>query len=147
LSGRNDELARLRSDLQLAAAGETTAVIISGEAGIGKTVLCEAATRELSDHGVVRLTVNALPLHALMTGLTPLRTALRRSSAPEDLTRACLARIDAGDPIRAVDDWLEAVVSQAPLIMLIDDLQWADQSLRDMVLYVLTVRATADSLS
>jgi DNA-binding CsgD family transcriptional regulator len=136
--GRDDELARLRSDLQLAAAGETTAVIISGEAGIGKTVLCEAATGELSDHGVVRLTVNALPLHALMTGLAPLRTALRRSSAPEDLTRACLARIDAGDPIRAVDDWLEAVVSQAPLVMLIDDLQWADPSLRDIVLYVLS---------
>jgi DNA-binding CsgD family transcriptional regulator len=136
--GRDDELARLRSDLQLAAAGETTAVIISGEAGIGKTVLCEAATGELSDHGVVRLTVNALPLQALTTGLAPLRTALRRSSAPEDLTRACLARIDAGDPIRAVDDWLEAVVSQAPLVMLIDDLQWADPSLRDLVLYVLS---------
>jgi DNA-binding CsgD family transcriptional regulator len=136
--GRDDELARLRSDLQLAAAGATTAVIISGEAGIGKTVLCEAATAELSDQGVIRLTVNALPLQALRTGLAPLRTALRRSSAPEDLTRACLARIDAGDPIRAVDDWVEDVVSQAPLVMLIDDLQWADPSLRDMVLYVLT---------
>ena len=79
--GRDDELARLRSDLQLAAAGATTAVIISGEAGIGKTVLCEAATAELSDQRVIRLTVNALPLQALRTGLAPLRTALRRSSA------------------------------------------------------------------
>ena len=113
-------------------------MIISGEAGIGKTVLCEAATGELSDHDVVRLTVNALPLRTLTTGLAPLRTALRRSSAPEDLTRACLARIDAGDPIRAVDDWLEAVASQAPLVMLIDDLQWADPSMRDIVLYVLS---------
>jgi hypothetical protein len=38
--GRDGELARLRSYLRLAAAAESTAVIISGEAGIDKTVLC-----------------------------------------------------------------------------------------------------------
>ena len=135
LVGREAELAELEAVVRRAAVGGSAGMIITGEAGVGKTVLCRAAFG--SPEWATALVVTCLPLQALSTGLAPLRTALRASSAPAAPTAACLARIDAGDPVRAVDDWVQEVVVDRPLVVMVDDLQWADDSLRDLVLYLL----------
>ena len=134
--GRDSELARIRSIVERAVGGESGAVVVSGEAGIGKTLLCRSAAAG-TDGPIVGLVVTCMPLQALSTGLAPLRTAIRTSSASTALIRACLERIDAADPIRAVDDWVAGVVAEAPLVVLVDDVQWADPSLRDVLLYLL----------
>jgi DNA-binding CsgD family transcriptional regulator len=134
--GRDAELTELRAVLHRAAAGESAAVIIIGEPGIGKTALARAAYTG-PDAPRYRLDVTCLPLQSLTTGLAPLRRALRASLAPAAPTIACLTRIDEGDPIRAVDDWVEDVAADGPLVVVVDDAQWADASLRDLVLYLL----------
>ena len=80
--GRAADLARVRAVIGRAMAGESSAVIVTGEPGVGKTALCRTAAALPDDGQVVRLDLNLLPLQALSTGLAPLRTALRASSAP-----------------------------------------------------------------
>jgi replication-associated recombination protein RarA len=82
LVGREAELAELGAVISRAAASESAAMIITGEPGVGKTALCRAAYA-LPDGSWKRLIITCLPLQALSTGLAPLRTALRASSAPE----------------------------------------------------------------
>lgn len=133
--GREAELTRIRAVLARARAGESAAMVITGEPGIGKTALARAAYDDPDGPGQA-LVVRCLPLQTLSTGLAPLRLALRTSPVPAAVTAGCLARMDQGDPIRAVDDWVDAVVAEAPLVVVVDDLQWADADLRDMVLYL-----------
>ncbi len=137
LAGRTAEIEALRAALARAFAGESTSVLVGGEPGIGKTALCHAALTALVDPAVPRLLISCLPLQSLASGLAPLRTALRRSSASAALTRTCLARLDEGDVLRAVDDWVEDVVAQTPVVIVVDDVQWAESSLRDVLLYLL----------
>jgi hypothetical protein len=54
--GRSDALAELRQALEGASAGERQLVVVSGEAGIGKTRLVDAFTEELRRAGGVELT-------------------------------------------------------------------------------------------
>ena len=71
--GRDSELARIRSAVERAVGGESGAVVVSGEAGIGKTLLCQSAVAG-TDEPIVGLVVRCMPLQALATGLAPLRT-------------------------------------------------------------------------
>ena len=135
LVGREAELAQIGVLVGQATAGEAAVLLLTGEPGIGKTALARAAYAGPGTPAR-RLVVSCLPLQALSMGLAPLRSALRSSSAPAGMTETCLDRLDAGDPIRAVDDWVEGVVRQGPLVVLVDDIQWADPSLRDVVLYL-----------
>ena len=69
LTGRQDELERVRS----AWAARPGAVLLTGEAGIGKSYLVGAAARELADSGVKVIAVqgssvhSSVPLHAVRT--------------------------------------------------------------------------------
>ncbi|WP_446924845.1 hypothetical protein, partial [Klebsiella pneumoniae] len=73
---------------------------------------------------------------SLAAGLGPLRTAIQRSAASSAVVRACLQRFDV-DPLRAIDDWVNDVTAQTAVVVVADDVQWADPSLRDVLLYLL----------
>ena len=135
LVGREAELAQIDVLVGHATAGEAAVLLLTGEPGIGKTALGRAACAG-SGAPEHRLVVSCLPLQTLSTGLAPLRSALRSASGPAAWTQTCLDRMDAGDPIRAVDEWVEQVVRRGPLVVFVDDIQWADSSLRDVVLYL-----------
>ncbi|HKZ60089.1 MAG TPA: ATP-binding protein, partial [Candidatus Thermoplasmatota archaeon] len=59
--GRTAELAKLDAAAALARAGEGRAVLIGGEAGIGKTRLAEEALRRLEAAGFLALRGRCLP--------------------------------------------------------------------------------------
>ena len=112
LFGRDDELAELTRLLS-----EDRAVVVSGEAGVGKTTLLRevaASSRRAVFEG------GALATLSWMQYL-PLHRALRR-------------HVVEGDPTAVAKD-VEAAVGSG--VMLIDDAQWADRS----TLEVLTVLA------
>ncbi|MFH0816170.1 MAG: tetratricopeptide repeat protein [Methanobacteriota archaeon] len=100
LVGRSSELAELRSRLERALAGDGSAVLVSGEAGIGKSRLCEEALATAEEKGAsvargwcVESTLE--PLHPVREALAGLGIAyvLDDDPPPELL---CLYLIDQG---------------------------------------------------
>ena len=112
-------------------------MIISGDAGVGKTALVEAACAAAQPDTVI-LKGAALPLGDRTVPYLGLRSALR--SAPASLPGRPLSR--ASDGVTAanvpllVDDWLTDVSAAAPVILVVDDLHWVDQDTLDVLMYL-----------
>ncbi|MGW4155910.1 ATP-binding protein [Micromonospora chersina] len=151
LVGRADTVAALRSALlDDVAPGQTAAVFLTGESGVGKTRLLAEVGERLRGAGALVLTGacldigDASPLH-------PVRQALRRLDA--DLTeartssavRGLLQVFDeetpgpdgAGALLERVSRGLHLVAAGRPLVLVLDDLQWVDRSTRQLLLYLL----------
>jgi len=137
LVGRADELIAVLEVIRGATVGRPSALLISGEAGVGKTALAqEACARE---HGVVDvLWASCLPLTSLAVPFLPLISALRRRvkehAEPVQLLQSSG---EARDWPVEFDSWLDRTSRQQPLVLVIDDLHWADQSTLDVLMYVL----------
>ncbi len=99
--GRGHELALLLERWELARYGEGQVVLLSGEAGIGKSRLTQALMTSLQDNAHYRLRFQCSPYHA-HSALTPIVGHLERSArfAPDD-----------GDPAKL--DKLEALLREA----------------------------------
>lgn len=145
MAGREEELAAL-TDLvdRVVAGGDSPAfVALTGEPGIGKSRLAIEAATYAADHGMTiawgRCSQDdgAPALWPWATVLERLGTELPTSDSVED---------DGGAAFRAWETVVEAVLTAAttaPLMLVIDDLHWADtSSLR--VLRLLTEAAVAE---
>src|SRR5215213_445351 len=152
LVGREHELAVLRDRLGAAVHGQGSLVLLGGEAGIGKSTLVETIAREASDASCLVLTGNCYDLTATppygpwqglstngSTGLpTPLATALTATSGSTEVGGQ--AALFAG-----VRDGLAAVAREQPVVVVLEDMHWADPASLDL-LRVLTRRPAALSL-
>jgi predicted ATPase len=139
LVGRDSELAVLVRLIREAAAGQGGSVLIEGEPGIGKSTLVRAALAQAADAGCQSFwgvgdeLGQALPLLPLLEGLR-----VREPSAnPRRNTIVGLLRgettADRGtDVSAALAEQLLALVAEEcavrPTVLVIDDLQWADQA-------------------
>lgn len=150
LVGRAAELARLHRVLDNLVTGRGASVVIRGEAGIGKTRLATEALDHAQSRGWRVLTGRASPFGGGL-GLEPIVEAfgglLRGLDGPalhalvDDLPH--LSRLfdgiglpaapQVGDPalertllFEAVARLLERLAAQTPVVLLIDDIQWAD---------------------
>jgi DNA-binding CsgD family transcriptional regulator/tetratricopeptide (TPR) repeat protein len=162
LVGRDAELARLRAAASRTASGEPGVVLVGGEAGVGKSRLLDAAfgggggsaggARVLTG-GCIELGGEGLPFVPLVEAL---RT-LARTTPPADLDRLLgpargeLARLL---PELAVDaqpaaapgstaQLFELVLGvlgrlgdERPLVLIVEDLHWADRSTLDLVAFL-----------
>uniref|UniRef100_A0AAU3GPY0 AAA family ATPase n=1 Tax=Streptomyces sp. NBC_01401 TaxID=2903854 RepID=A0AAU3GPY0_9ACTN len=157
--GRAGELAALTESLARAADGEPQALLLGGEAGVGKTRLVEefvtAARRRGAVVGVggcVEIGADGLPYAPFAAALRALRRAL-----PDELTEALagqegeLARLlpELGEADRAPDDehgtarlfelaarLLERVSAVRTVVLVLEDLHWADASTRHLLAYL-----------
>jgi DNA-binding SARP family transcriptional activator len=143
LIGRDTEIALLRRAREEAWAGRAGVVLVSGEAGIGKTRLLEVVAGEAAACGGRILTgrfhetEQILPLQAWID-------ALRSGDALADLGdlgawRAELTRLfpelgpspgGAGSPVRLLEAMLAVIdrlAARGPLLLVLDDLHWADE--------------------
>ncbi len=133
--------------------GEPAALVLVGEPGIGKTrLLAELAARG-DANGCIVLSGSAseleldLPFAVFVNALDEYAAGLdpRRLGSLEDDVRAELARVfpslshfaDDGQPVlqderyrahRAVRELLERVAATKPLVLLLDDVHWADSA-------------------
>lgn len=111
-------------------------IIVEGEAGIGKTALLERCLEDAEACGVFTATGDEMERERPF-GL--ISEALRLQRGTEDPDRAELAQLltwDPNDPsaasglrFRATDeivDLIERLAARAPLVLALDDLQWAD---------------------
>lgn len=136
LVGRQTEVDLIQATLDQTAEGSSATLLIVGEAGIGKTALVQHAVATSATE-LVRLSGSCLPLQLISAPLLPLRTAVRASPAPPAVIAACLAAMDDGNAIFGVEAFLAQLTATAPVVLVVDDLQWADQSTLDVLLYLI----------
>ncbi|MGI5156219.1 helix-turn-helix transcriptional regulator [Microbispora sp. CA-102843] len=158
LIGRSAELGQLVGVLDAAAAGLAGVALVGGDAGIGKTrivtELCDLAQRR----GFVTLIGQCAELGDALPYL-PLADALRGAAADPDgpvapavAARPALRRLLPGDeagPAEAttgglaqqrlfgsVLDMLSEVAERQPVLVVFEDLHWADRSTRDLLVFL-----------
>ncbi|MGH3901971.1 MAG: ATP-binding protein [Pseudonocardiaceae bacterium] len=126
---RQPALDVLRATVAEAAAGHGTTVLLTGEAGIGKTSVVRAFLAAL-DHRV-RVFAGACDDLLAPRTLGPLRDAARGSCGP--LERA-LAGQQSGDTIFGAI--VEELAGTAPTVVVVEDVHWADDATLDVLRYV-----------
>ncbi len=161
--GRATAFSQLVGSFQQVRGGQPQAVLVVGEAGIGKTRLAHEWVAWAAAQGALVLAGQAfemggrLPYQPLVEALRP---RLEAENAPEDLLDdlwlAELARllpelrvrypdlptptedelIARGRLFEAVARLLDALARNGPLVLLLDDLQWVDEASLDLLRYI-----------
>ncbi len=142
--GRAEELGRALELVRGAGNGRFRAIVVHGDAGTGKTTLMRAACAEAGDEALV-LVGSCLPLTSVSVPLMGLRSALRALPADErppglggPSTPSGNSSSDVAVPVPvAFDDWLAGRARQAPVVLALDDIHWADGETLDVLTYVL----------
>ena len=134
LRGRDRELAAVATSLRrVRDTGRGAVIHLCGEPGIGKTALVQAIAAEAAEAGFAVGSGKAEELHQIAAG-GPLLVALR--SGPDPLLDADtfmgLAPLHP-QPVWLIDrvaSVLEDLAARTPVLIAIDDAQWADQVTR-----------------
>ena len=161
LVGRTEELSRLQSLLTAAAAGQPVVALVGGDAGVGKTRLVTELTAGARERGFTVLVGRCAELADTVPYL-PLADALRDATSDPSAagpvldalaTRPVLSRLlpDAGaaGPVGAdlpglaqqqlfgaVLGMLAELAEASPVLLVLEDLHWADRSTRDLVTFL-----------
>jgi DNA-binding CsgD family transcriptional regulator len=138
LIDRRSERVVLDRLVEAVRSGESGALVLSGEAGEGKTALLEYVAEQASDCRVVRVagvqSEMELAFAALHQLCAPILGSLQRLPPPQgDALRTALGMSRGPAPDRflvglAVLSLLSDAAEQQPLLCLIDDEQWLDRS-------------------
>jgi hypothetical protein len=137
--GRDREQAELAAALAAARAGRGRAVLLLGEAGMGKTVLADWLTGQAVETGaqVARGACSA----AGMPPLWPWRRALDAIglALPQQDERAVAGSVGRELMAAAIMEGVAAAATRQPLLIVLEDLHWSDP------VSVLVARAAAEA--
>ncbi len=151
LVGRLAETGALDEALRTAAEANPVAMIIAGDAGIGKSRLaaevCSRAAAEgwqLLSAGCIDLAEGSVPYLALVDALRsltaeelpPVLEHWRRGEI-EQATTQLPPDTARGRVYAAYLDLLRAKSAEAPLALVIEDVHWADRATRDLLSYLI----------
>jgi DNA-binding CsgD family transcriptional regulator len=138
LLGRRDECAQLDGLLAAARNGRSGALVLQGDAGIGKTALLEYAIASAADLRVFRAagieSERELAFGALHQLCAPMLNRLERLPEPQRDALAITFGLSPGSlPDRflialAVLSLLSETAEERPLLCVVDDAQWLDQA-------------------
>ncbi|GAA0974526.1 LuxR family transcriptional regulator [Acrocarpospora macrocephala] len=165
--GRQEELVSLAAEVTRAEKGLSGFVLVGGEAGVGKSRLIQEAARVAEAAGVRVLTGRCVELGPEGLPLAPLAEALRaltRSASPGQLdawlgpARGPLSHLlpsleplaePSGEGFQAAQlpelvlGMIERLSGDRPLMLILEDLHWADQSTLGLLSYL--VRTLRDA--
>jgi DNA-binding winged helix-turn-helix (wHTH) protein/predicted ATPase len=164
--GRNEVLSRMRSSLEKILQGERQIVFVTGEPGIGKTALVDTFARYLAFDQNIRIgrgqcleqygtseaylpildamadlgredqkVVDVLRAHAPMwlLQMPALLSAAEREALSREVLGATRERM-----LREMGEALEVLTSEQPLVFILEDLHWSDNSTLDLISYLAT---------
>ncbi|KRE23550.1 hypothetical protein ASG80_07590 [Agromyces sp. Soil535] len=134
LVGRGRELGIIRSLLDRSAAEDAQTLLVSGDAGVGKTALVARACAD-RDGLSTGLSGTCLPLTSMSIPFLPIRSALRAVAEAGGDFREVTAK--EGEFVLGFDAWLDRRCAERHVVLVIDDLQWADRSTLDAIMYVI----------
>ena len=171
LIGRSDQLSALDAALAEAGRGRPSAVMVGGEAGVGKSRLVREFAGRSRGTGARVLIGGCLELGADSLPFTPFTAVLRElvrdlgaagvasllpsGSSPE------LARLlpefgtpagpdEAGEARARLFEQmllvLERLAETGPVVLVIEDMHWADQSTRDLLAFLIRNQASLDGV-
>ena len=164
--GRDDELALLRATVARGAAGEPETVLVSGEAGVGKSRLVAQLAAEADELGVrvvvggcVALVDAPLPyapvaaaIDGLLRDVDDATLGVLTAGIAGDLARLSPdvgARVGDAQPVAVPEAMIPGRVFDAvrlllgraamtlPLVVVFEDLHWADPSSLDLIGYLI----------
>lgn len=140
LVGRDDDQRLLQMQLDRAVDGQGSLVLVSGEAGIGKTTLVAALSREAQAREV-----HVAIGHCYDRSATPpygpwgeLTTSQRTELVPQlrVATSADPAFEDQHVLFNQVTDAVSAVAAKQPLVVVLEDMHWSDPASLELLRYV-----------
>ncbi|GAA1192490.1 LuxR family transcriptional regulator [Streptomyces hebeiensis] len=157
--GRTGELTALSDALVRSAEGEPQALLVGGEAGVGKTrlleELCAAARAEgtvVAIGGCVEIGADGLPFAPFSTALRSLRRQLpgelaAAAEGQEDELARILPELGQADRGALGEDGtarlfeltarlLERLAAERTILLVLEDLHWADASTRHLLAYL-----------
>ncbi|WP_448621270.1 ATP-binding protein [Geodermatophilus sp. URMC 65] len=167
LVGRDAELARLLATVDRALEGRAGAVLLAGDAGVGKTRLLDELAARAAERGLRVLTGHCvdlgdvgLPYLPFVDLLRPVAAGSGQPGLPELLSgrgAPAVSELPAGDaadlgrplvrrPVadggrlqlfESVAALLGELAAETPLLVVLEDLHWADRSSRDLLRYLL----------
>jgi DNA-binding CsgD family transcriptional regulator len=156
LRGRRRECEALDRVLVAARAGQSSVVVLRGEAGVGKTALLEYAGERASGFRVARAAGVEPEMELAFAGLqqlcAPMLDRLEHLPRPQrDALRLAFALTDGPPPDRflvalAVLSLLSDVAEEQPLVCLLDDVQWLDRASAQALAFVAR-RLLAESIA
>src|SRR6266508_1068400 len=132
--GRARELEELERVLDSARAGNGTTALVSGEAGIGKTRLASELASRARDAGFEVFLGRSIDLVGTELPYQPFVEALRPLGQPW--------RVDgqaARSQLRVFEETLALLTERAassPVLLVLEDLHWADTSTLDLVVFL-----------
>ena len=143
--GRGPELARLLTALDQAHDARAPAIVVAGESGAGKTRLLREFAAVASGRGATSLFGRCVDCGDAGPPFWPFVEALRLlpdtetpgAAEPEWRETAGVPGEDRGRYFAEVLDRLVAAGRRSPVVLLFDDLQWADRSTRDLLGFLL----------
>lgn len=165
LAGREEEIGLLRSNWERTARGQQQIAVVTGEPGVGKSRLVVEFARSIAEHATVlvgqcdrealvayapwvailRWVIRTTPAQALGQHLAAIEAGSELAQiVPEISTRIHLGTPSSATPegrryrlFEAASHLLVAASQSAPILLVIDDLHWADRGslllLRHMV--------------
>jgi DNA-binding CsgD family transcriptional regulator/tetratricopeptide (TPR) repeat protein len=157
LIGRAGELAELEAALGEVQGGSPAMVVVAGESGVGKSRLLQSFLARARDAGVrtfggecIELGRDEIPYAPLIAALRPLvrvkdpALAMISASSREGLAvltpeLAGAEPVDDDDrhrPMEGLLSLLEGMTEETPVVLWLDDTQWADRATRDFLSYL-----------
>ncbi|MGW6920441.1 ATP-binding protein [Streptomyces sp. NPDC054950] len=161
--GREEELARLFGVLERARGGESRAVLIAGDAGVGKTRVLDEVAARAARSGMTVLTGHCVDLGDVGLPYLPFTEILGLLAADERFAAVLAAhplvdrllgagtdadeagpapRSGSGEGRLRLFEGMAALLADlsdvTPLLLVLEDLHWADQSSRDLLRFLLS---------
>lgn len=160
LVGRVEPLAELSAALDAGQDGTASGIVLSGEAGVGKTRVLGALIETAQARGVRTLIGHCVDFGETMLPFLPISEIFGRLAESEpELLEEVLAvhpaamrllpsrrrsasdtddRIDRAAVFDAVSATFDQLAEQAPLLVIIEDAHWSDQSTRELLTFLFT---------